>query len=273
MKTILNGLLIISILTGCGLQNQINEIKNKTNTNTDEIEKIKSRVTILESQRRVDREQLILLSDMFKSSNDSLNNQITIINSQVTTLVNQNSITQNDLTSLQTLVGNMLNSISVLEARLTNIDGTTIVLQNDLSSLNMTVLQLQQLLNQSNGNTQNLVNNLQTNVNSINSALNSVQSNITTLQSSLNTALVQLAVLQGYNNIVSIKDPCGKQGVYDEVFLKLSSGQYLASFSENTNGLNTRFSVLQDGNLRTTDGTMCYFTVSNSGTVISNEHN
>ena len=79
--------------------------------------------------------------------------------------------------------------------------------------------------------------------------------------------------LQGYQNIVAIYDPCGQQGLYNEVFLKLSSGHYLASFSDNTSGTNTRFVVLTDGSFATTDGTHCYFTMSNNGTIISNEHN
>lgn len=96
---------------------------------------------------------------------------------------------------------------------------------------------------------------------------------IMTLQTQVTSTLVQIAVLQGYNNIVSIKDPCGAQGSNNEVFLKLSTGRYLASFSDNANGLNTRFTQLTDGNFGTTDGTNCKFTVSGGGTVISNEHN
>lgn len=71
---------------------------------------------------------------------------------------------------------------------------------------------------------------------------------------------------------VGIHDPCGdKPGVYDEVFLQLANGQYLASFSDNTSGLNTRFAVLVPGNFVTSDGSACYFTVDNLG-AITNEH-
>lgn len=100
-----------------------------------------------------------------------------------------------------------------------------------------------------------------------------LQSLVTILQGQVNSALVQIAVLQGYNNIVEIKDPCGAQGAYNEVLLKLSNGKYLASFSENSQGKNTRFVVLTDGTFQTTDGSGCYFTISDGGTVISNEHN
>lgn len=64
-------------------------------------------------------------------------------------------------------------------------------------------------------------------------------------------------------SVVEIVDPCGQQhpNGYDEVILKLGNGQYLASFSDNANGLNTRFGVLPPGNYRTTDGTNCNFTI------------
>jgi hypothetical protein len=63
--------------------------------------------------------------------------------------------------------------------------------------------------------------------------------------------------------VTEIIDPCGQQhpNGYDEVILKLGNGKYLASFSDNANGLNTRFGVLPAGTYRTTDGTNCTFTL------------
>lgn len=63
--------------------------------------------------------------------------------------------------------------------------------------------------------------------------------------------------------VAEIIDPCGPQhpNGYDEVILKLDNGQYLASFSDNANGLNTRFGVLPPGTYGTTDGTNCTFTL------------
>lgn len=92
---------------------------------------------------------------------------------------------------------------------------------------------------------------------------------INALQTSINTALLELATIQGYKNIVDIVDPCGKTGNFDEILLKLSTGKYLASFSENSSGKNTRFTVLTDGNYSTTDGSSCAFTVSNNGTTLT----
>lgn len=67
-------------------------------------------------------------------------------------------------------------------------------------------------------------------------------------------------------------DPCGDTaGKYDEVFIRLQNGTLVASFSDNANGQNTRFSVLVAGNYATTDGTGCYFSVDSSGNLF-NEH-
>lgn len=71
---------------------------------------------------------------------------------------------------------------------------------------------------------------------------------------------------------VGIVDPCGDAaGVYDEVFLRLSNGMLLASFSDNDNGKNTRFSLITQGSYKTTDNSSCYFSVDANGNLY-NEH-
>jgi len=152
-------------MTGCGLQGQINEIKNKTNQNADQIDSVQARVAALESQMEQNKAELVSLG-----------------------------------------------------------------------------IQLEMLQADSSANSSQII---------------AVGGAVAALQLNLNTALVQIAVLQGYKNIVAIKDPCGAQGAYNEVFLQLSSGQYLASFSENVEGRNTRFTVLTDGTFTTTDNTHC----------------
>lgn len=68
--------------------------------------------------------------------------------------------------------------------------------------------------------------------------------------------------------ILEVVDPCGDApGIYDEVVLRLSNGQLLSSFSENSNGKNTRFSILTQGNYVTTDGSNCHFVVTPDGQV------
>lgn len=63
-------------------------------------------------------------------------------------------------------------------------------------------------------------------------------------------------------SITDLIDPCGTQGLFDEVFLVLANGKAIASFSENSNGKNTRLWEVQDGiGLQTTDSTGCVFSL------------
>lgn len=72
--------------------------------------------------------------------------------------------------------------------------------------------------------------------------------------------------------VVGLVDPCGDApGIYDEVFLRLQNGTLIASFSDNSNGQNTRFSVIGQGSYVTTDGSNCYFSVD-SNLALYNEH-
>lgn len=69
----------------------------------------------------------------------------------------------------------------------------------------------------------------------------------------------------GATAVTEIIDPCGDAaGIYDEVILRLSSGQLLASVSDNTSGKNTRFSIIPAGSYTTTDGSHCNFTVNSN---------
>lgn len=68
--------------------------------------------------------------------------------------------------------------------------------------------------------------------------------------------------------IVDVIDPCGDSpNVHDEVLLKLANGSILASFSDNSSGQNTRFSVIYQGSYVTTDGSGCHFQVQANGIV------
>lgn len=69
--------------------------------------------------------------------------------------------------------------------------------------------------------------------------------------------------------VTELIDPCGPQGAYDEVLLKLANGQILAHFAS---GAKQFLTIVPPGNYTVTDGTGCKFTVTPTGEVI-NEHN
>jgi hypothetical protein len=64
--------------------------------------------------------------------------------------------------------------------------------------------------------------------------------------------------------------PCGSSSSpWKEVLLGLQGGQLLSSFSENANGLNTRFSFIPNGTYQDTDSSGCNFTVTGDGSTVS----
>lgn len=70
---------------------------------------------------------------------------------------------------------------------------------------------------------------------------------------------------------VTIIHPCSDYKSYSEIFLRLPDNTIVASFSDNTAGSNTRFSILSPGSYMTTDGNHCYFSVDSDGNLY-NEH-
>lgn len=106
-----------------------------------------------------------------------------------------------------------------------------------------------------------------------------LQANILVLQANAVNTTAQLAVLNGYQHIIGFVNPCGDNpNRYDEVFFKVynaSTNSYslIASFSDNVNGLNTRFSVIAPGGpYMTTDGDNCQFRVAADGFTITNQN-
>lgn len=69
--------------------------------------------------------------------------------------------------------------------------------------------------------------------------------------------------------VTELVDPCGPQGAYDEVLLKLANGQILAHFAS---GAKQFLTIVPPGNYTSTDSTNCFFTITPTGEV-TNEHN
>lgn len=65
--------------------------------------------------------------------------------------------------------------------------------------------------------------------------------------------------------IVAVIDPCGDEGGYDEVLLKLANGTILAHYSD---GNKQFFTLVGPSTYSTTDGHACVFTIHNDGSVI-----
>jgi len=155
---------------------------------------------------------------------------------------------QQDLQTVKLQSNNLSVNYDMLESELTNNYTLLYQLQNTVSSNYTYVQQMNATLN-------NSINNLQIQLNNQNNLINGQQTQI-------NNILSQLATLNGYNNITGFFNPCGdKSGKIDEVFIQLSSGEMLASFSDNGSALTTRFALLSPGSFETTDGTSCYFNV------------
>lgn len=72
----------------------------------------------------------------------------------------------------------------------------------------------------------------------------------------------QNARITGFTPVEAIQ-ACGNMGGgYREILLRLSNGQILASFSEDTGGTMTRLTLLPDGTFMNTDSSGCVFSLS-----------
>lgn len=179
--------------------------------------------------------------------------------------------------SLSVLQGDVMSNtamISLLQTNLNSVNSILTVLQSDVTANAALIAALQLDL----AALQAAINALDLDVDNNSSQVTILQTNLTTLEATINNALVQLAVLNGYQHITGTVNPCGDHPTrYDEVFIKVyqpSTGTYqlVASFSDNANGLNTRFAILPAGGpYVTTDGDSCQFRVAADGHTITNQ--
>lgn len=201
-----------------------------------------------------------LFGSVFNIEQNIVQNEglITALQTQVSTLNNSQSSQDATIAALQASVTSLTSQLAVLQSSQGTQDSSIASLQATITALNAQIAALQS----GQGSQSTSITSLLNSVASLTTVNNSQTTLLNSQQTQINNALSSIAVLQGYNNIVSIKDPCGdKANVYDEVFLVLSTGEMLSSFSDTASGLNTRFAKLTPGSFATTDNSACYFTV------------
>lgn len=220
---------------------------------------LESRVQSIENQIKY----LNILTNNNKKAINNIYNNI----QNVLLAIDEDRISMNQMweaySSLSLMVNNLQNdslnnSIKINETNdlMNNLNSALNTNTMDIGLINETIA----MLTSNTNNSFNIINN---NLNNTTIQLtNDFNGLIGTLQNQINENTQKIAQLQGYNNIISMINPCGDDPLkYDEIFLRLSSGSIIAGFSDNKNGLNTRFSELKPGNYVTTDGTNCTFEV------------
>jgi septal ring factor EnvC (AmiA/AmiB activator) len=184
---------------------------------------------------------------------DELADEVDAIKAQIEQLENQNASLLAQVGSLQSQTASLTsqlvatqNTVSILQAIVTSLDASNTA-QHAALQAQITALQNQAA--------------------SVQTQITSTSSNLTVVQNQVNQNVAQIAVLNGFTHVTEIIDVCGDHPTkFDEVLLRIyrpSTNSYaiLASFSDNANGLNTRFSIVPQGSFGTTDGTGCSFQV------------
>lgn len=180
------------------------------------------------------------------------------------------SLTEDRLLSIEAQIKDLDIKLNQLSNDSTLLESNYSLLESQIAQLTNNLNLLSSQVDTNNINVQNSINQLNVSINNLQSYLNNTNTQLSNQQTQINSMLVSIAQLQGYTNIVSIKDVCGDApGKIDEVMLVLSNGKILSSFSDNSNGQNTRFALLSPGNFVTTDGSNCKFTVNNAGQIVN----
>lgn len=91
------------------------------------------------------------------------------------------------------------------------------------------------------------------------------ESQITALESMIYDVQADIAELEMHAYVTELIDPCGPSAGFDEVLIRLSSGELIAYFE---NGGKRFLTVLSPGNYQTTDSQACVFTLDSSFNVI-----
>lgn len=225
----------------------LSDLTRRVEANEKDIKSLQSLVTAL-------------YNSVFNIEQNIVQNQslISALQTQVGSLNTSQTTQDSTIAALQASVAGLTAQLASLQGSQGTQDSSIASLQATITALNAQIVVLQS----GQGGQGTSITSLLTSVANLTAVNNNQNTLLTSQQTQINNAVASIAVLEGYNNIVSIKDVCGdKAGVYDEVFLVLSTGEMLSSFSDNVSGLNTRFSKLTPGSFVSTDNSFCYFSV------------
>lgn len=217
----------------------------------DEIDAIRDRVSILENQNA----SLLTLISGNATSIANLNSQVGIINTTLTTVA-----TQGDLAAATASLQSQVDAINLILPTL-NDQAAIAALQAQVTAMNnaMALLASTSDLNLVQSGLQSQIDVLDGRVDVLEGQIGTP---VTGLQAIVTQNTIEIMNLMSNHNVTKIVDPCGDTpGKYDEIFFRTSTGKIIASFSDNANGLNTRFSEIPVGSYSTTDGTGCTFSV------------
>jgi hypothetical protein len=150
-------------------------------------------------------------------------------------------------------------------------------LQNQIDNLKTRTDKNEQSIDEINTRIKSLATSIDNNINLISflseqetNDVASILSQISSIQTSVVVQTTTLVTLQTNENITAFHDFCGNQpGVYNEVGMITTTGKIVVYFEA---GSNRYLSILSDGDYITSDGTACYFSVTDGGTKIVNEH-
>lgn len=84
-------------------------------------------------------------------------------------------------------------------------------------------------------------------------------------QDQLNELTVRVAELETNSPVIEIIDPCGDGVGFDEIILRLGTGELIAYFQH---GAYRFLTVLGEGDYQTTDMSRCRFSVDSNGSIL-----
>lgn len=238
--------------SGCGLQRQIDNIRNDTVVNTTHIAELELRFQTL-----TDTVGILFLQQMFLEAEQTKNRKELKV--QLNTLSSQLIAEQNarvfELTFLQqdidAAVFSNVQNVGQLQAQLVTYQMQT---QSSIVGLQTQIDKLK--LDYDLANTE------------IQSQLSAVNATTISMQAQANAQQIQITQLQMRTNMIGLIDPCGDGFGYDEVLIKLSTGQVVAYFEDKGK---RHLTILTPNTLyQTTDESICTFKVDISGNIFYN---